>query len=323
MAAGWKYEVRSSCWPVANLLGVSLDRFCVTSRANLRRGQVTGWAGIVRVDGTSYTWMGNPANAGDAVTQTEFQYTSTRSIFTMNVGGKVEMNITFLSPIYPDDEKRQTLVFTYLDVSVQSMDGNAHDVQLYSDISAGILHPIHVIYLISADSRTEWVSGDHSATAQWDYDTSGEVASHKVWRQEQLKFSEINQQANWGNWYWSTKNAPGLTFQSGADADVRGSFVTNGKLGNTKDTNFRPINQNWPVFGFATDLGSVSGPVNTVYTLGLTQEEAIQFDGATGVVPLTSLWTSHFGSESDAVSLFNQIFRIILTPLGIVLLRRL
>lgn len=56
----------------------------------------------------------------------------------MNVGGKVEMNVTFLSPLYPNDQKRQTLVFTYLDVGVQSLDGNAHDVQLYADISAGI-----------------------------------------------------------------------------------------------------------------------------------------------------------------------------------------
>lgn len=238
----------------------------------------------------------------------------------MNVGGKVEMNITFLSPVYPHDEKRQTLVFTYLDVSVQSLDGNAHEVQLYSDISAGMLQPIHVMHCISADPITEWVSGDHSAAAQWEYDTTGGVASHKVWRQQQLKFSEINQQADWGNWYWSTKDAPGLTFQSGSDVDVRGAFVASGKLGNSKDSNFRPINQNWPVFGFATDLGSVTGPVHTLYTLGLTQEEAIQFDGQTGVVPLTSLWTSYFGSETDAVSLFRQTCRILLTHTGVVLL---
>lgn len=56
----------------------------------------------------------------------------------MNVAGKVEMNVTFLSPIYPEDQKRQTLVSTYLDVAVQSADGNAHTVELYADISAGM-----------------------------------------------------------------------------------------------------------------------------------------------------------------------------------------
>ena len=48
------------------------------------------------------------------------------------------MNITFLSPITPDDMKRQSLIFSYLDVSVESMDGASHDVQLYTDISAGM-----------------------------------------------------------------------------------------------------------------------------------------------------------------------------------------
>ncbi len=90
---------------------------------------------MIRVDGTTYTWMGNPGPA--SVTQTAFEYTSTKSVFTMDVGGKIEMNITFLSPITPEDQKRQSLIFSYLDVEVQSVDGASHDVQLYADISAG------------------------------------------------------------------------------------------------------------------------------------------------------------------------------------------
>lgn len=99
------------------------------------RNQVTGWCGLIRVDGTAYTWMGLPGTT--TVTQTAFEYTSTKSIFTMDVGGKVEMNITFMSPITPDDFKRQSLVFSYLNVEVSSLDGNDHDVQVYADISAG------------------------------------------------------------------------------------------------------------------------------------------------------------------------------------------
>jgi hypothetical protein len=161
----------------------------------------------------------------------------------------------------------------------------------------------------STDEEIEWVTGDHSAIAQWDYATNGDVASHKVWRQEQLPFSETNQQADWGNWYWSTTNAKSLTYQSGADVDIRGAFVSNGKLGNSQDTNFRAINQDWPVFGFASDLGSVTRPVSTTYSLGLAQEQAIQFDGATGIIPLNSLWTSYWSSDADAVSLLELSIR--------------
>ncbi|PVH87153.1 glutaminase GtaA [Cadophora sp. DSE1049] len=246
-------------------------------------GQIAAWVGMIKVDGTTYTWMGNPGP--QSVTQKAFEYTSTRSVFTMDVGGKVEMNITFLSPITPEDQKRQSLIFSYLDVGVQSLDGTSHDVQLYTDISA------------------EWVAGDHSSVAEWVHDTtSDDIAYHRVYRQTQLEFSETNDQADWGYWYWATKNSDKLTYQSGADVDVRGAFQSNGKLANAKDTNYRPINQDYPVFGFSVDLGTVTGSVNTLYTIGLTQEQAIQFDGATGVVPLASLWTSYFSSETEALS---------------------
>jgi hypothetical protein len=159
-------------------------------------------------------------------------------------------------------------------------------------------------------THAEWVAGDHSSVAEWEYGlTKDKIAYHKVYRQEQLVFTETNQQADWGYWYWATDDAPNLSYQSGQDTVVRGEFASKGALGNSKDPNFRPIDQDWPVFAFAHDLGSVDYRVSTLYTLGLTQEEALQFDGATGVVPLTSLWTSYFSSETDAVSLSQLALR--------------
>lgn len=96
---------------------------------------MTAWTGMIRVDGTTYTWMGAPGP--QAATQTGVQYTATSSIFTMSVGGKVGMNITFTSPIIPDDFKRQSLLSSYMEARVYSIDGNGHSVQLYTDISAG------------------------------------------------------------------------------------------------------------------------------------------------------------------------------------------
>jgi hypothetical protein len=149
------------------------------------------------------------------------------------------------------------------------------------------------------------VAGDHTSVAQWEYGTTSDgIAYHKVYRQTQLLFSETNQQADWGYWYWSTQGVPGLTYQSGEDVVVRGAFMDNGTLPNTQDSQYRPINDEYPVFGYAIDLGSVVGPTDTLFTLGLTQEDAVQFDGDTGIVPVTSLWTSYFSSELAAVSLF-------------------
>ena len=81
--------------------------------------------------------MGNPPDVGPTVTQTDYEYTSTKSAFTMEVDGKVLMKITFLSPLTPNDYVRQSLIFSYMEVEVWSMDGGSHNVQLYTDISAG------------------------------------------------------------------------------------------------------------------------------------------------------------------------------------------
>jgi hypothetical protein len=106
-----------------------------------------------------------------------------------------------------------------------------------------------------------------------------------------------------GNYYYATDAGVGLTSDSGIDDDIRGRFMHDGKLANSKDPNFRAIQDHWPVFAFAVDLGSVSGNVvNTLFSLGMCQDQAVQFLGANGLVSLPPLWKSYFGSDEDAVS---------------------
>lgn len=99
-------------------------------------GQWLGWTGLIKVDGTTFLWMGAPGGFNNKANQTSFEYTATKSIFTMTAG-KVELKVTFLSPVTPKDYQRQSLLFSYMDVEVRSLDGSAHNVQIYTDISAG------------------------------------------------------------------------------------------------------------------------------------------------------------------------------------------
>jgi hypothetical protein len=92
--------------------------------------------GLIRVDNVTYTWMGAPEGPA-VVDQTSFSYTSSKSIFTQDVDGKVELKVTFLSPVYPEDLRKQSLVFSYMDVEVTSKDNASHQVSLYSDVSGG------------------------------------------------------------------------------------------------------------------------------------------------------------------------------------------
>lgn len=84
--------------------------------------------------------MGQPKIGDDFPTnveQTSFEYTSQRSTFIMNIVGKVSMNVTFISPVAPKDLKRQSIIGSYLQVTVASTDGASHSVQLYADTTAG------------------------------------------------------------------------------------------------------------------------------------------------------------------------------------------
>jgi Domain of unknown function (DUF5127) len=97
-------------------------------------------AGIVRVDNTSYEFMGYPSQRTTQIkntaNQTSYIYTATRSIYSLQAG-PVLLNVTFLSPVTPDDQMRQSIIASYVNVDVVSADGASHEVQLYSDISAG------------------------------------------------------------------------------------------------------------------------------------------------------------------------------------------
>ncbi|TVY48886.1 Glutaminase A [Lachnellula occidentalis] len=280
-------------------------------------GAVTGWTGLIKVDGTSYTWMGQPKISDvfpTNVEQTSFEYTSQRSTFIMNVAGKVSMNVTFISPVAPKDLKRQSIIGSYLQVTVASTDGASHSVQLYADTTAGIraqlalfLNTLTILQrditcrcTLHSGGRKHFEFHTTDKLTPYSFSNQNNVASHKSWRQTQSEFNDDfpDDGAHWGNWYWSTAATPSLTSQSGGHETVRGNFLKDGKLPNTQDSNYRAISDNFPVFAFANDLNNVGNtPITTLYTIVHAQQNAIKFDGADGIVSLPSLWTSYFDSD--------------------------
>lgn len=160
----------------------------------------------------------------------------------------------------------------------------------------------------NTNNVSEWASGEDDAVVEWKYSEGEKQAYHQIYRQTQILFDENdkpngNGMANWGTVYYATDKVSGLTIASGKDTAIRGSFVKNGKLDGTKDTNFRPINKDWPVIAYAVELGPVNDqPKSTLFTIGLLQQQAVQFLGADGLKSLPALWASYFSSEESAVS---------------------
>jgi hypothetical protein len=267
------------------------------------QGHTTAMGGLVRIDGVSYMFMGNPGiiltvpngNQGApstvqgfelALQQTKLEVTPTRSRFTLE-GGGVELVVEFLSPVEPGDLKRQSIPLSYVLVSARSIDGHAHDVQIYADISG------------------EWCSADDGQQITW---APSQVSSGgqtlQVWSAQlanQQPLTEQNQQAAWGSTVWATPSGAGLTYQSGQDVVVRAQFVSNGKLANTNDTNYRAIGNNWPVFAFCADLGQLSGAARTVpLSIGLVRTPAVSYLGQN----LQPLWTTKFSTWQDMLAFF-------------------
>ncbi|KAJ7232842.1 hypothetical protein B0H12DRAFT_1239497 [Mycena haematopus] len=234
-----------------------------TAWPNFWAGQVTAWAGFVKVDGKSYSYLGAASVSGSPFTQAtqkSFTFTSTQSIFVLSAG-PVDVTVTFLSPVDATDLVRQSIPFSYMHVSVASTDGATHSVQVYSDISG------------------EWTSGDDSWDVQWSTTTT-DILSHEISLVSPAVYEEISDHAQYGNWYYSILNGAGTTAQIGRDITVRGQFLNNGVLSTAKDNNFRAISDSWPVFALAKDLGKVgSTAAGVTFAIGHIRDPQSILDG--------------------------------------------
>lgn len=85
--------------------------------------------------------------------------------------------------------------------------------------------------------------------------------------------------------------------------DLRAQFINNGKLNNTQDSNFRAIQDNWPVFAFAHDLGAViATTIPVVVSVGHVRDPAIQYIISAGALQnRSSYFFSQFSDPLDAV----------------------
>ena len=84
---------------------------------------------------------------------------------------------------------------------------------------------------------------------------------------------------------------------------MRGQFINNSKLANSQDTNFRAVSDDWPVFGLAHDLGTVTKASPTVvYAVRHVRDPAIQYIVADNGRQLRNLYFwSEFSSVTDLV----------------------
>ncbi|CCA68621.1 probable glutaminase A [Serendipita indica DSM 11827] len=273
-----------SCWLPQNN-GTALNQAWPT----FWTGTILGWAGYVRVDGSVYLFLGHPDVQGaQLATQKSATFTSTQSTFVLSAGG-IDLTANFLSPVEPEDLTKQSLPFSYLALTAASNDGNSHSVQVYTDISA------------------EWVTGDNSKTATWSTTTGNSIITHQISLQNPQVYGEASDHTEYGSAYYSLASTEKVTYQSGADTTLRARFIANGTLQNTLDNNFRAVNDQWPVFAFAQDVGTVgpsaSDPV--VFSVGHVRDPAIQYTVRGALQDRSLYFWTQYSSVAEAINAFH------------------
>jgi hypothetical protein len=89
-------------------------------------------AGLLRIDGSPYRFLGAGARQSAVMKQTSREVTPTRTIYKFEQAG-VELTLTFLTPALPDDLDILSRPVTYVAFAVRSTDGRLHQVALYFD----------------------------------------------------------------------------------------------------------------------------------------------------------------------------------------------
>ncbi|WP_377267171.1 glutaminase domain-containing protein [Peterkaempfera sp. SMS 1(5)a] len=255
-------------------------------------GRTTAMTGLARIDGVPFLFLGAPNIPGQVLrgmVQRSLTVTATRSQYLFEAGG-VQLTLTFLSPVEPGDLRRQSMPLSYVTAEVRSADGHAHDVALYLDISGEWAHA-------NAGTRIRWAQEQHTGPG------STSLTSLSFTPDAPRELGEDGDMATWGTVVWSATDRPGLTWQIGADAEVRTTALKDGRLADTADTRQpRPINDSWPVFAFHADLGNVHGTAETlVLSVGHVREPAVSYLGT----PLPPLWKSHWPTWQQMTAYFH------------------
>ncbi|KAI9433017.1 hypothetical protein H4582DRAFT_2188442 [Lactarius indigo] len=235
-------------------------------------GQILGWAVLVRIDGLTYSVLGNEPGLNGTANVTDTVITPTQTVVATQVG-PMQVNLTFLNPIEPGDWVKQSIPFSYLALSAKSLDGAAHNVQVYSDISG------------------EWNSGDRSQVILWSATSTSDVVYHTIRLQNPVVFNEIGSMAEWGSVYYAMKSANNVTFKIAQGS--RTVFALNGVLDNQTDPNFRSISPNFAVFAISRDLGLIQATDSgdpVVWTVGLTMDPVINYTDISGSTQQRSLF---------------------------------
>lgn len=199
-------------------------------------------AGLVRIDGKTYRFMGG--ERGDdgvpALKQLSRTIWPTRTIYDFEDAG-IHLTLTFFTPALPQDLDVLSRPVTYVGWDVRSTDSQQHAVMIYFDASAQLATN----------------TGDD--TVVWGRERIGDMQALRIGTNTQpvLEKSGDNLRIDWGWLYIAVPPQQGLDMAA-TDAGAREQFAKNGALPQNDDLDMpRQVKHGLPLLAVRFDLGSV------------------------------------------------------------------
>ncbi|MBV9865485.1 MAG: DUF4965 domain-containing protein [Abitibacteriaceae bacterium] len=225
-------------------------------------GSIQAMSGLARIDGKPYNFISNGVKSAPNMQQTALTVTPTRSIYQFEAGG-VHLNVTFMSPLLPDNLDVLSRPVTYVNFEASAIDGKPHQVALYYDATA------------------EWAVNKPEQVVGWQRSSVGDMNVMRFGTQEQpvLQKTGDNLRIDWGYFYVAVPRQPAVSTVITSDA-AREAFLNNLLPKNDDTRQPRAANDEWPVLATSFDLGTVNRrPVERRLMLAYDDLYSIQLFG--------------------------------------------
>jgi hypothetical protein len=218
-------------------------------------------AGIARIDGAAWRFLGSWQRSGPPMPQIAREVTPTRTIYRFAKSG-VELQLAFLTPALPGDLDILSRPVTYVQFEARSTDGRPHQVSLHFDCGAQLA-------LNGIEQRAGW--------SRLKIDDLSVLRMGSV-DQRVLGASGDNLRIDWGYLYLAVPPQPGASTLA-ANLSARQMFTNSGEW--PRNDELEPpaqTSRNQAILAARFDLGSVGpAPVSRFLMVAYDDLFSIQY----------------------------------------------
>jgi hypothetical protein len=234
-------------------------------------GKRNAMTGLIMIDGVPRRFAGlvepnveNYYSEPKAMTQKDFGLTALSSTYDYEELG-IGLKVSFTSPLLMDDLDLLSRPASYVGLSVRSIDGKPHRVQIYFDVTG------------------EWCVNSSDQKVVWRQEQDGDLVVLQVGHEQQdyLNRSGDDLRIDWGQFFLAVSNSSSATrtyIDSGA---IRKEFVRTGEIVTANRLAMpQAVRENNLVMACTWDCGEVSAEeVSNVIVLAYDDVYAIEYFG--------------------------------------------